>query len=320
MDCPSPPSPHPDPEWDPKLVSELDWQQRARFIVSDVRVLQESCGDQFAQRTLPSVLKLKPSSSMDGVSAIFKKEYTRNMRKQVHRRRGPNTQTKDGLDHRWYSNFMRFFATINLMSKPMGIFGQQHSSDGFSSNPWSMFAMRAGEKKRISVRRDLCSSTSTLTSCGSVSPGFIQTLDESIVAHPSRHFSQATPLDLTVSKKIHQIRQITAAKSFLSFYPECTGPSNSSAMAENLKLLPHQIYNKGERLLRPTPLPELEVSSNIVDSTSGRRKFQHSSMLKMSNRLQDVQTARRERRVSIDSGFEHEEANEISNFRDVSGP
>lgn len=71
-----------DPEWDPRLVSECDWQQRSRFVVADAR--SDVADDTHARTTLPSVLNLRPSGSMDGVSRSTPHRTSRTRRHNGH--------------------------------------------------------------------------------------------------------------------------------------------------------------------------------------------------------------------------------------------
>lgn len=58
-----------DEKWDPKLVSENEWKLKAGFTVMDSPADMENDGEDYARKTLPRVLQLLPSQSMDGVSA-----------------------------------------------------------------------------------------------------------------------------------------------------------------------------------------------------------------------------------------------------------
>ena len=87
--------------WNPQVVSEREWIARATFIVADVVVSQELYGKAFAEKTLPSVLRLGESASAEHVSENSRREglpsrlLTNRVRKKKTNHRKPKAAAAD---------------------------------------------------------------------------------------------------------------------------------------------------------------------------------------------------------------------------------
>ncbi|XP_018022097.1 uncharacterized protein LOC108678240 isoform X2 [Hyalella azteca] len=60
-----------DDQWDPRTVSEQQWASKVTFTVYDARADPQTCGTDYAKTTLPAVLDLQPSESMDGDMGVW---------------------------------------------------------------------------------------------------------------------------------------------------------------------------------------------------------------------------------------------------------
>ncbi|KAF2355354.1 SET domain [Trinorchestia longiramus] len=72
-----------DSQWDPKTVSESEWADKATFTVCDAKATLKFSGPNLARATVPAVLDLRPSGSMEGVSSFFLRSMYEFMRTPV---------------------------------------------------------------------------------------------------------------------------------------------------------------------------------------------------------------------------------------------
>ena len=227
-----------DPNWDPRVVSEADWQRRSRFLVSDAR--SESRDSNYARETLPGVLELRPSGSMDGVSS-----QTRKLTK-IYLRHIVKHYKVDNLDTRLLIDIENYKTKILRKKRERNSFLLDTGAISFQNNLTSQNQLLAcktssNHLKNIQIRtRNDMSSNSTLGFGRSVEGGCASFIDQ----QSSSNSSPVVPLDLSVRSVAKNI-PISLPPSMIPFSSGAIYPDCSTLTQNNIQIPEYlNIYNK----------------------------------------------------------------------------